>query len=105
MSNRPLLTSFAEEVSSGTELTPSEVLTAFELLLPLLKLCAGDDPAGWLAGKGAIFRTWAAQRRERLCRARLAARGVRGAAADRTVAILKRVAPADVRWVYREVSS
>jgi hypothetical protein len=103
---RPRLQAVAREACEGVAgFDPASLVNLLLALLPLLQLCAGPDPAGWLNGDGALFsRRWAARRRERLVRDRLAAHGVRGLVADRLVERLRMTPPLDATIAYREAS-
>jgi hypothetical protein len=100
---RPLTQRVAEEAATGVAIDPLSILAALEILIPLLKLCAGPDPAAWLAGDGALVsRKWAARRRERLVRERLAEHSVPPLVADRLVERLRAVRPLEVAVLYHE---
>ena len=101
---RPMMERAASEAAEGVEgIDPLTILTALEFLLPLLRVCAGADVAGWLRGDGALLsRAWAARRREAMVRRRLAGRDIRGLPADRLVERLRRATPLEMAVAYRE---
>lgn len=100
--SRPLLTATAEQVTRGTGYDSATLELALMVLLPLLKVCAGDDVAGWMKGKGAIFPGWAAKRREKMVRVGLAEHSVPTTVADGLVAQLKAVPPVTMSAAYKE---